>query len=182
MSTELRRQDQRARRALHRVVLEPAEAFLRIPLLAGDCFLHRALFEIKTHFVAVAPPAVSHPLLHGSSLDPLCGLGIQPLPVLLLPAPAFRGLRRPVPLVPIAVAAHLPSVCIELDDRGGESSQERAVVGDRNNRPAVGGEFAFQPGDGVVVEVVGRLVQEQQSRTVREQAGQRQALLLTARE
>ena len=50
---------------------------------------------------------------------------------------------------------------IDLDDPGRQPLQERAIVGDEHDRAAIVGEEALEPGDGVDVEVVGRLVEQQ---------------------
>ena len=51
---------------------------------------------------------------------------------------------------------------VELEDPAGHVVEEVAVVRDRHHRALVVVEEALQPGDGLGVEMVGRLVQEQQ--------------------
>ncbi len=82
--------------------------------------------------------------------------------VLLDPAPPLGRLRGAVAVVPVAVARDLS--LLGLQDRGGQALQEHAVVGDREHRATVRPQLRLQPLDRPVVEVVGRLVQEQQLR------------------
>ena len=49
-----------------------------------------------------------------------------------------------------------------LDDAGGEALEERPIVRDEHDGAGVVGEEGFEPGDGVDVEMVGRLVEQQQ--------------------
>ena len=53
---------------------------------------------------------------------------------------------------------------IDFDDSRREFSQEDSVVRDENQRPAVTHQELFQPRDRFDVQVVGRLVQQQQVR------------------
>ena len=50
---------------------------------------------------------------------------------------------------------------IDLDNARGEPLQERAVVRDEDERAAVVRQKALEPGDGVDVQVIGRLVEQQ---------------------
>ena len=95
-----------------------------------------------------------------------------PLLVLLEPSAALRRLRRTVARVPVAVAGDVPR--LGLQHRGGQALQEDTVVGDREHRAGVRPQLRLQPFHGVVVQVVGRLVQEQGLRAAGEDAGQRQ--------
>ena len=56
------------------------------------------------------------------------------------------------------------AAAIELDDPRGQPLEERAVVGDEEHRAGVVGQERLEPVDGVDVEVVGRLVEQQQRR------------------
>ncbi len=85
-----------------------------------------------------------------------------PLLVRLDPAAPFGRLRGAVTVVAVAVAGDLP--LLGLQDRGGQALQEDTVVGDHEHRAAVCPQLRLQPLDRPVVEVVGRLVQEQQFR------------------
>ena len=60
--------------------------------------------------------------------------------------------------------------------------EEVAVVGDRDDRARVLLEEAFEPVDRFGVEVVGRLVEEQQVGVAEEEPGERDAALLAAGE
>ena len=79
----------------------------------------------------------------------LAALLLQPL--LLLHEPG-----RIVALIGYALAA------IELEDPAGDVVQEVAVVGDDQDRARIVAQVAFQPVHRLGVEVVGRLVEQQQ--------------------
>ena len=53
---------------------------------------------------------------------------------------------------------------IEIDDACGQPRQERAVVGDEHDRACVVAEEALEPRNRIDVEMVGRLVEQQQIR------------------
>ena len=92
-------------------------------------------------------------------------------PGLLLLEPA-----RVVALVGDALAA------VELEDPAGDVVEEVAVVGDRDDRALVLGQVLLQPGDGLGVEVVGGLVQQQQVGRAQQQPAERHAPALAAGE
>ena len=70
---------------------------------------------------------------------------------------------------------------IELEDPAHHIVEEVAVVGDHQHRAGIFLEMAFQPLDALGVEVVGRLVEQQDRRLLDQQPGQRDAALLAAR-
>ena len=96
-------------------------------------------------------------------------LVLQPGALLLEPA-------RVVALVRDAAAA------IELEDPAGDVVEEVAVVGDRDDRARVVLEVALEPGDRFGVEVVGRLVEQQQVGLAQQQPAERDAAPLAAGE
>ena len=57
------------------------------------------------------------------------------------------------------IAADDPA--IEFDDASGHAVKKRAVVGDQHHTAPKAAQQLFQPGDGVEVEVVGRLIKQQ---------------------
>ena len=69
---------------------------------------------------------------------------------------------------------------IELDDARGHAIEKRAVVRDHDGGGRFGDELLDQR-DAVEVEMIGRLVQQQEVRRQRERERQRRALLLAAR-
>jgi hypothetical protein len=71
---------------------------------------------------------------------------------------------------------------VELQDPAGDVVEEVAVVRDGDDRAGILLERPFQPGDRLGVEVVGRLVEEQQVRRLQQQAAQRDAAAFAARE
>ena len=84
--------------------------------------------------------------------------------------------RRVVALERDAAAA------VELEDPAGDVVEEVAVVGDGDHGALVVGEEALEPVDGLGVEVVRRLVEEQQVGRGEEQAAERDAAALAAGE
>ena len=76
----------------------------------------------------------------------------------------------------------MPRAAVELEDPAGDVVEEVAIVGDRDDRALVLGEVALEPVDGLGVEVVGRLVEQQQVGRGQQQAAQRDAAALAAGE
>ena len=99
-------------------------------------------------------------------------LGLAQRPA-LLPLLHVMGVIAPVLLE--TGAAHLPDA---IDYR----VQEVAVVADDEQRAVPRGQRALQPLDGLDVQMVGRLVQDEQVGTLQEQTGQEGARLLPAAE
>ena len=73
------------------------------------------------------------------------------------------------------VGAQLAAV--EFDDAGGDAVEEGAVVGDGDDAALEIEQQVFQPLDGVQVQVVGRLVEQQHVRPPHQRLRQRHALL-----
>ena len=84
--------------------------------------------------------------------------------------------RRVVALEREAAAA------VELEDPAGDVVEEVAVVGDRHDRAGVVLEELLEPVDALGVEVVRRLVEQQQIRTAEQQAAQGDAAPLATRQ
>ncbi len=71
---------------------------------------------------------------------------------------------------------------IEFDDAGRQPLQERAVVGDEEHRAGVIGQQRLEPGDGLDVEMIGRLVEQQQVGLGHQRARQQRAAAPPARQ
>ena len=71
---------------------------------------------------------------------------------------------------------------IEFQDPADDIVEKIAVVGDHQHRAGIFLEMIFQPFDTLGVKMVGRLVEQQDVRLLDQQAGQRDAALLTARQ
>ena len=71
---------------------------------------------------------------------------------------------------------------VELEDPAGDVVEEVAVVGDDQDGARIVAQVAFQPGHAFGVEMVGRLVEQQQVGLVEQQLAQRHAALLAAGE
>ena len=96
----------------------------------------------------------------------------------------LRFLREPLLLLlePARVVA-LPGnalTAIELEDPAGDVVEEVAVVRDRDDRARVLLQERLEPRHRFGVEVVGRLVEQQQVGLLQQQAAQRDAALLAA--
>ena len=75
--------------------------------------------------------------------------------------------------VVVVARVHREAVGAEVGDRGDHPVQEIAVVRDHDHGPVVAGQEVLQPGEGGEVQVVGRLVQQQQRWRQQEQPRQR---------
>ena len=98
---------------------------------------------------------------------------------LLLARQALELLLEPARVV--ALERDAPAA-VELQDPLGDVVEEVAIVGDRDDRARVLLQEPLQPEDRLGVEVVGRLVEQQQVGVAEEQAGERDAALLAAGE
>ena len=96
---------------------------------------------------------------------------------LLLARQALQLLLEPARVVALERDA---AAAVELEDPLGDVVEEVAVVGDRDDGARVLLEEALQPVDRLGVEVVGRLVEQQQVGVAEEQPGERDAALLAA--
>ena len=74
------------------------------------------------------------------------------------------------------------AAAVELEDPAGDVVEEVAVVGDRDDRALVVLEVLLEPGDRLGVEVVGRLVEQQQVGRGEQQPAERDAAALAAGE
>ncbi len=103
-------------------------------------------------------------------------------------AALFRALflrqARLLLLEPARVVALVgdPLAAVELEDPAGDVVEEVTVVRDRDDRALVLGQVLLEPRDRLGVEVVGRLVQQQQVGRAQQQATQRDAPALAAGE
>ena len=104
-------------------------------------------------------------------VDPVCGRRRGGEPRSLLAPPVVPGTRE------VRRAAGL-----ELEHRGRHRFEEPAVVRDEDDRSVDRLQLALQPLEARHVQVVGRLVEEQQVRVAAERAGQRGAGQLSAGE
>ena len=110
--------------------------------------------------LGVGPHPLQLALEHLGALGVLLPLDLQAL---------LLGLevRRVVALVGVGLAP------VQLEDPLRHVVEEVPVVGDRQHAAGVGGEMALQPLHGLRVEVVGRLVEQQQVGLLEQQLAQR---------
>ncbi len=145
-----------------------AEAGLALALAPLAALAPQLLQRPHPPLVAGAPrlDALTDPrLLLGQllvELGVLAGLHLQLV--------ALLGL---VPGVVAGIAAEASAV--ELEDGRGQLRQEGAVVGDEQHGAVEGGQLLLEPGNGVEVQVVGGLVEQQQVRLGHQRPGQRHA-------
>ena len=99
----------------------------------------------------------------------LACLGLQPRALLLEPAGV------------VALVGD-PAAAVELEDPARDVVEEVAIVGDRDDRARVVVEVTLEPGDRLGVEMVGRLVEQQQVGLAQQQPAQRDAAALAAGE
>src|SRR5690606_16698002 len=118
----------------------------------------------------------------GALPDPFELAGKRPLAGLVLAGflfEAFRLLLEPggvVALVGDAAAA------VEFEDPAGDLVEEIPVVGDDEDRALVFDEVFLEPGDGLGVEMVGGLVEQQEVGGLEQQPAEGDAALLAAGE
>ena len=72
----------------------------------------------------------------------------------------------------VVASVELDSAAGQLVDGGADIVQKVAVVGDHQHGPLGGSQVFLQPGDGGDVQLVGGLVQQQETRVVNEHLGQ----------
>ena len=82
----------------------------------------------------------------------------------------------------VAVVVDVAPAPVELEDAGGDPVEDVAVVGDQDQPAAEAGQAVLQPGDGVDVEVVGGLVEDEQVDLLQQGPGQGHPLGLAAGE
>ena len=116
----------------------------------------------------------------GEARDELVELGdlLLALLVLALDARADGGLL--LHHVVVAAVVEDDGLVVDVGDVGADGVEEVAVVGDGDQRAVVADEEVLQPEDGVEVEVVGGLVQQQRLRLAEQRLGQQHAHLLPA--
>jgi hypothetical protein len=92
----------------------------------------------------------------------------------LLRRARLLGVDRLLPRLVAAEADFLAPqrAAVEPQRRLGEALEKRAIVADRDERALVAIEPALEPVDRREVEVVGRLVEQQQVRILRQRAGE----------
>ncbi len=138
----------------------------------GDLLLVPDLFEVLPEQVLVGVDAGFALGLAGLGrhADPFELAGQRPLPAalgLLLHGQAGALLLEPGRVVALPGDAHAP---VELEDPAGDVVQEIAVVGHGDDRALVFLEMALEPGHGFGVEMVRRLVQEEDVRLHEQEA------------
>ena len=105
---------------------------------------------------------------------------------LLLGLVLARFLRQPLGLLlqPVGVVALVGNTAatVEFEDPAGDVVEEVAVMGDAEDGALVVDQVLLQPSDGLGVEVVGRLIEQQHVGCFEKQLTERHAARLTARE
>ena len=102
----------------------------------------------------------------------------------------MRGVgRRAEPLVPVGLVVLVvalepdhPAVALEGQHVGGHPVEEPAVMGDHHRAPREGQQRVLEGAEGIHVEVVGGLVEQQQVAAALQQGGQVHAVALAPRE
>ena len=151
------------------------EELLRLAALLGPLVGEQSFVSLdaRPRLRVPRPRRHPHPLelaLERAALGRLLLL-LDRQPLLLLGEPA-----RVVPLPRNARAA------VEFQDPARDVVQEVAVVGDRDDGAGVFRQVPLEPGDGLGVEMIGRLVQEKQVGPLEQDLAERDAALLAARE
>ena len=118
----------------------------------------------------------------GRGGDPLAFLGERALARGVLAAFLLEPLlllRQPGGIVALVGNA---AAAVEFENPAGDVVEEVAVVGDDQDRAGILAQMAFEPVDRLGVEMVGRLVEQQQFGLFEQQPAQRDAAALAARQ
>ncbi len=181
---------------VHLLVEQPvAVALGDIPGLDDDAAEPRSRRDVNLHVALLLGGILAEQLLVGVDAGlalGMPGLGAHANPLefalqgllpvafrLFLPAQALLLLLQPARIVALpgdAVAA------VQFEDPAGDVVEEVAVVGDGDDGPRIALQVLLQPGDGLGVEVVGRLVEQQDVGLLQQQAAQGDPPLLAAGE
>ena len=113
-------------------------------------------------------------------------VGLEPAPALLLGLVVELEPRRPARLLVavggVAALVGGQTVAVELEDLRDRGVEEAAVVRDDEHGAGEAGQELLEPCQAVEVEVVGRLVEQQDGRPGEQHAGQQRARRLAARQ
>ena len=145
----------------------------------ADARAPRAAFQAQ-RLQAPHPAFVAGPARFDALADPHFFLRQELVELAAMHRFAFQRRRflllidAEVPRVTAQVAA------VELDDAGGDIIEKAPVVGDEQHAAGERQQHLFQPFDRSDVEMVGRLVQQQQFRREHQRPRQRDALLQSA--
>ena len=118
----------------------------------------------------------------GRAADPLLLLGELALARALLALLLGQALALLLQVGGVVALVGDAAAAVDLQDPAGDVVEEVAVVGDDQHRARVVAQRPLQPGDALGVQVVGRLVEQQQVRLLEQQAAQRDAAALAARQ
>lgn len=83
-------------------------------------------------------------------------------PLLVIPRPPGPGRRLGGQKagVSIAVAPYGALIVVHFQDGVGDAFQERPIVRGHDDRAPMTAQMSFEPGHGLVVQIVGRLVEQ----------------------
>ncbi len=145
--------------------------------LLGDALGDLAVVEVDCALLGVQGFVLQRGDLALERGDPLGLVLVARLLLLALPP-----LRLDVGAVVASVGCQAVRLGVEFEDRAGGAVEEAAVVRDDNCPVWTFGDEALQPEERRQVEVVGRLVEQQDRRLGQQQPRQREARLLPAAE
>src|SRR5262249_17244842 len=147
------------------------EQLLRLAPCLGALLGEQRLVALDARLALRVPRARRH-------LDPL-ELALQRAPLralgLLLELEAVLLLLEPARVIALPWD---PRAAIELEDPAGDVVEEVAVMRDGDDRARVLGQVPLEPRDGLGVQMVRRLVEEQEVRLLEENSAERDAALL----
>ena len=127
----------------------------------------------KTTLLKLLEPALIALAPRGHTAFEPVGLELEPR-IELFGRARFLGVNRLFPCLVAPEADFLPPqrAAVEPQRRAGQALEERAVVADDDERALVAREPRFKPLDGRQVEVIGRLVEQQQIGRLSQGAGE----------
>jgi hypothetical protein len=97
----------------------------------------------------------------------------------------FRGERRAALAQIVAIAADIfmdDAIAFQGDDAGDEAIEEIAVVTDQQQSALIIGQHLFEEIECLYIEIVGRLIEDQQIRCLRQHLRQQEPIALASRQ
>ena len=118
----------------------------------------------------------------GLDCDPLALAADGALAGVVLAALLLQPLGLGFEIFGVVALVGNAAAAVELEDPAGDIVEEVAIVGDDHHRARIGAQMLFQPRRRLGVEMVGRLVEQQQIGLAQKQLAERDAAALAARQ
>ena len=158
----------------NRVFLDAAQLFFGRAHVARHGIIYAHGLEVGDEFVIVARGAVTMPDLARLELDRLAQFPdfFLLLPVTFYPLDAFLRLDLSIEIIAATVVLSFLAVLVYFDNGTHGPVKKVAVMRDCQQPAAKVCQELLQPGQGAKVQMIGRLIKQQQIRLLQEQRGQ----------